>query len=337
MLQATGSHKLMAPWTEGMGAIFMLHEVNPTPSRAFDPNGILRITPEFLEQVILMVRDGGLDIVTLDEAHRRLIRGDQSRRFVCFTLDDGYRDNKEFAYPIFKKHNVPFTIYVPAKYPSGEGVLWWRALQDIIAKEDVIDAVVKDIPRCFPTSDLKGKWDCFNEIYWWLRDEHPSRQIGFIRSLADAYRFDLEGQCRDLIMTWDEIRFLQNDPLVTIGAHTVAHETLSKLSDEALLADTQESLSSLEGELGFRPTHMSYPYGDETSAGPREFQLMRELGLKTAVTTRKGLIYADHKDHLTALPRVSLNGNYQCEEFVSLYLSGAVFALWNGFRKVNVS
>ena len=42
------------------------------------------------------------------------------RKFVCFTFDDGYRDNLEHAYPILKRHGVPFALYMfrPA-FPTG--------------------------------------------------------------------------------------------------------------------------------------------------------------------------------------------------------------------------
>jgi len=42
-------------------------------------------------------------------------------------------------------------------------------------------------------------------------------------------------------------------------------------------------------------------------------------------------------EHLTALPRVSLNGNYQDQRFLPVLTSGAATALWNGFRRVDAA
>lgn len=92
------------------------------------------------------------------------------------------------------------------------------------------------------------------------------------------------------------------------------------------------SAGRIEQVLGQRPAHFSFPYGDEGSAGPRDFALAREAGFKTAVTTRKGMLFPAHRRHLTALPRVSLNGEYQSLTYTALYLSGAPFALWNQRR-----
>ena len=96
------------------------------------------MTPDFLEQVIAQVRASGFEIVSLDEAQFRMIEGDHGKPFVCFTFDDGYRDNLEYAYPIFKRHNLPFAIYVPTDYADGDGDLWWLALEKVIVKVDAL-------------------------------------------------------------------------------------------------------------------------------------------------------------------------------------------------------
>jgi len=87
------------------------------------------------------------------------------------------------------------------------------------------------------------------------------------------------------------------------------------------------SADRIEQELGQRPAYFAFPYGDPGSAGPRDFALAARAGFKTAVTTRKGMLVPDHRDHLTALPRVSLNGDYQSLTYTAVHLSGAPFAL----------
>ena len=71
--------------------------------------------------------------------------------------------------------------------------------------------------------------------------------------------------------------------------------------------------------------------------GPREFRIATELGFKTAVTTRPGVIFRRHAEHLTALPRISLNGDFQRPRYAKVLISGAATGLWNGFRPVNVT
>jgi peptidoglycan/xylan/chitin deacetylase (PgdA/CDA1 family) len=97
------------------------------------------------------------------------------------------------------------------------------------------------------------------------------------------------------------------------------------------------SRSVIEAALSVKPQHLSYPIGDRSSAGPREFAIAAELGFKTAVTTRPGVLFADHSRCLTALPRISLNGQYQRLRYVRVLLSGSATAMWNGFRRLDAA
>ena len=227
-LYHTGAHRLLAPYTQGSGVIFTLHHVRPESGKAFAPNRILEVTPEFLEAVLDQVEAEGLDVVDLDEAARRL-KEDDPRRFACFTFDDGYRDNRDNAYPIFKRRGLPLTIYVPTDYPSGKGELWWIALEEIVARADEIELCRNGDLWRLPSRTVAEKWRTYDQVYWWLRalDEAAQRQI--VRTLAERYEIDMAALCRGLIMDWDEVRALAADPLVTIGAHTKGHYAVAKL------------------------------------------------------------------------------------------------------------
>src|SRR5215510_404789 len=328
-LHYSGADAMIAPLTRGIGAIFMLHHVRPEKPSSFEPNRALMVTPDFLEQVITQVTQSGFEVVSLDEAHFRLIEGDYGRPFVCFTFDDGYRDNLEYAYPIFKRHNLPFAIYVPTEYADGYGDLWWLALEKVIVRVEALSVKLGGVQRRLRCDTPTAKDAAFQAIYRWLRSIDEADARAFVRELCDSVGVMREDLCVDLIMNWEDIRQLAADPLVTIGAHTRRHYALAKLTLAEAQAEIEKSVRRIEQETGKLCRHFSYPYGDATSAGPREFALVKELGLRTGVTTRRGLIHPRHAAELTALPRVSLNGDYQKRRYVKVLLSGAPFALFN--------
>ena len=338
-LYFSGAYWALRPLTGGVGAILMLHHVRPPRYGRFQPNHLLEVTPRFFERVIRWLRRSKVDLVSLDEMHRRLTTGDfPHRRFVCITFDDGYRDNLEFAYPVLKKYEVPFAIYVATSFADRIGELWWLALEAVIAQNEMIGVRLDGRDRCFECRSVKDKREVFDCIYAWLRQlptEEELRQV--VRELCARHRIDIASFCADLCMGWDELATLAADPLVTIGAHTVNHPILTKLDDKAARAELASSRDVIAAALGSRPAHLAYPVGDRSAAGPREFHLAHELGFKTAVTTRPGVIFRDHGGHLTALPRISLNGNFQRSRYTKVLLSGAATGLWNGFRPINVT
>ena len=138
-------------------------------------------------------------------------------------------------------------------------------------------------------------------------------------------------------MGWPEIAQVAASPLATIGAHTVNHVMLRKWPKDQAVEEMKRSRQVIEASLGKPCEHFAFPVGDSSSASAREFQIAADLGFKTAVTTRPGVLFPEHGEHLTALPRVSLNGNFQSLRFIDVFLSGAPFAFWNGFRRVDAA
>ena len=104
-LYFSGAHQMLRPFVGGVGAILTLHHVRPPRPDRFQPNRLLEVTPRIPRRgACASCARSELDIVSLDEMHRRLIEGDFRRRFVCITIDDGYRDTLEWAYPILQAH-----------------------------------------------------------------------------------------------------------------------------------------------------------------------------------------------------------------------------------------
>ena len=168
-LYFSGAHAALKPFVGGVGVILTLHHVRPPRPGRFQPNRILEITPRFLTRVVKLLRRSGLDLVSLDEMHRRLTEGDFSRRFVCLTFDDGYRDTLTSAYPILKAAGVPFAVYVATSFPDRLGEFWWLALEAVIAKNDQIGLVIDGENRSFACASVAEKRALFDELYWWLR------------------------------------------------------------------------------------------------------------------------------------------------------------------------
>src|SRR5260221_4133598 len=168
-LYFSGAHYLLRPIFAGVGGIFMLHHVRPRRDHEFQPNHHLEVEPEFLRAMLAHLRSLDIDIVTMDEVHQRLIERNFSRRFACFTLDDGYRDNRDFALPVMREFDAPLTVYVASDFAEGTGRLWWVALEKLIARVSAIEAPVGGVATRFDTSTPAAKQVAFDRLHDWLR------------------------------------------------------------------------------------------------------------------------------------------------------------------------
>jgi peptidoglycan/xylan/chitin deacetylase (PgdA/CDA1 family) len=337
-LYFSGAHYLLRPIFAGVGGIFMLHHVRPRREAEFQPNHHLEVEPDFLRAVLAHLRAIDVDIVTMDEAHARLSEGNFARRFACFTLDDGYRDNRDFALPVMREFDAPMTVYVASDFAEGTGKLWWVALEKVLAKANSVEAPIGGMVTRFDTSSPAMKQHAFERLHDWLRSlpgEHDMQRE--ISALCTQHDVDEAAIARDLCMSWDELKQFADDPLVTIGAHTITHCNLAKQTDATATFEIATSRMRIEAALQRQVLHLAYPYGDKIAAGPREFAIAKAAGFKTAVTTRPGMLFPESAAHITALQRVSLNGNFQEERIIPVLTSGAATAVWIGFRRIDAA
>jgi len=334
-IAATGADRWGRGLAQGAGVILTLHHVRPQGAGGFHPNGLLEITPDFLDRALGVIRTEGYDIVSLDEALARLSAPRKGRFFVALTFDDGYRDNVEQAWPVLAKHGAPWTLFVTTGFADRTARLWWLELEEAVAALPQLNVTLPDGPFTAKTGSDAEKQRAFDGLYGRLRRQPEAILLSAIADLAKQAGTDstvlVEREC----LPWETLRALAGAPGVTIGAHTLTHPMLAKHDEAFARSEIVESKARLEKELGVSIRHFAYPVGDPTSAGPRDFALAKAAGFASAVTTRPGHLFAEHADHPHALPRVSLNGLHQSEAALRALLSGLPFWLWNRGRRVN--
>ena len=295
----------LLPWPgDAKGFVVTLHHVRPTaPGSGFRPNAHLEVTPAFLGAFLEHFSARGWSFVSLEE----LLAG-EGRHRIAVTLDDGYRDNAVYALPVFRRHRAPFTIFVSPGLTEATTELWWEALERMIGENAELR-----LEGAGPSQHAAGtpaeKQRLFMAWLGWLTtavDETRQREV--VRELAAKYGVDLRQLARAQVMDWDEIRTLRKEPLARIGAHTMTHPALARLSADAALAEMRASADRIEAETGERPKTIAFPYGYPAAAGPREARLAAEAGFAASFTTQPGYVRAGESH---GLPRVSLNGLYQ--------------------------
>ncbi|HYC25824.1 MAG TPA: polysaccharide deacetylase family protein [Roseiarcus sp.] len=334
--RASGLHRLAGAAIRGEGVLLTLHHVRPwLATTGFQPNRLLEITPDFLVELLDCVRRLGFDLVTIDEALRRLAEG--GRPFAVLTFDDGYRDLAEHALPILERHEAPFVAYVTTGFADRSARLWWREFEESLRNLDGVHIARQGLAIDLRTATDGQKTAAFDQIYWALRAGAEERLLAVVSELAAEARVDAAGLVGALCMDWSEIAALSRHPLATIGAHSLSHRMLAKWPLAVARDEMARSRDEIEARIGKRVRHFAFPVGDPASAGRREFDLARELGFASAVTTRPGMLFSEHAGHPTALPRVSVNGLWQDIRAIEVLLSGAAFAVWNRGRRLNVA
>lgn len=131
-----------------MGEIWMLHRVVEQRSEKPEQRE-LEVTPEWLEQKILEYKQKGYTFISIDDLSSLITKHSSlsTKRFICVTFDDGYRDNYTLAYPLLKRLGVPFTVYVTTGFIDNRLPMWWYPEQRLGLSTDELKALDAD-PLC---------------------------------------------------------------------------------------------------------------------------------------------------------------------------------------------
>lgn len=329
-LAALRADRWLSPLSRGRGIILTLHHVRPWQERAFAPNRGLEVTPDFLELSLDILQEEGFAIVPIDAVPDLLTDSALKRPFAVITVDDGYQDVLDHAWPILRRCGIPWTLFVSPAMAEGKPRLWWIDLEEAIRRLDRIDLDLPDGALSLPAETLRQKESAFLAAVGRLRASSRTAQLAAVRRLAEQAGFAPDELARSLCAGWAALRSLGRDPLVTIGAHTLTHPVLSRRGDRAAWREIAFCRQALQERLGHPIRHLAYPHGDASAVGPREFEAAARAGYVTAVTTRPDHLRGRHVNALHRLPRISLNGFHQSGGALRVLLSGAPFWLTKG-------
>jgi peptidoglycan/xylan/chitin deacetylase (PgdA/CDA1 family) len=314
----------------GRGIIFTLHHVRPQRKIDYEPNAVLSITPRFLEMAIDAATECGLVPVPLSDLPRLLSETADTRRFVCFTLDDGYRDNVEFAAPIFRKYRVPYTIFVTSGFVHRTQTMWWETAEVLTREVPSFKLDLGSRTETLRCETRRQKFEAFHRLTTIVHTFNEDDAVASIDLAARANGIDPVSIVDHLILDSKELRELSKDPLAQIGAHTVSHVNLRRVSTERLRFELLSSAGAIEECTGQYPEALAYPYGWFPAVSDRETQMARELGFSVAVTTWPGMLSTRSLETPTRLNRVSLNGYYQKKRYVKALITGIPFrVMWH--------
>lgn len=129
-----------------MGEVWMLHRVVELRSTKTEQR-VLEVTPEWLEQKILEYQRKGYSFISIDNIFNFHFSFFNSHRWVCITLDDGYRDNLTVALPLFRKLHIPFCVYVTTGFIDNQQSMWWYPNQSLALDTNELRTLAAD-PLC---------------------------------------------------------------------------------------------------------------------------------------------------------------------------------------------
>ena len=226
------------------------------------------------------------NVLPLDVAVAHLKAGTLPARAACITFDDGYADNFHIALPILQRHGLTATFFISTGFLDG-GRMWNDTIIETVRTlaGATLDGVSAGLGR-YRLDSITQSQQVIGEIISKVKYLEIAERIKITETLAHAAPAALP---QNLMMTSAEVKSLFQAGM-QIGAHTVSHPILARLSDEEAKREIQNSKVFLEELLGERVGLFAYPNGKPgEDYSPQTVDVVRLLDFDAAVSTAWGV------------------------------------------------
>lgn len=230
------------------------------------------------------VRDW-FNVLPLAQAIERLGSGTIPARALAITFDDGYADNEELAAPILKRLGLTATFFVATGFLRGT-CMWNDQVIEAIrgCEAELIDLSALGM-ACHSLATLDARRDTIGALLTGIKHLEPARRQAVTDQIVAAAG---ARPSLGLMMRPEQVRSLRALGM-SVGAHTVTHPILTRLSPLAALAEMRDSKDELERILGEPVELFAYPNGVPAQDYAQEHAAMaRECGFAAAVSTAWG-------------------------------------------------
>jgi len=250
-------------------------KINKVINKATEGKIILSVffhnpSKELFESIVKWFLDHDFKFISADQLYEI---GTGKKTFpskaVIFTVDDGWKENKENLVAVANKYDIPVSIFINTD----------------------------------PIENGKGYWVSY--LKYSQEKLGTPHSVGSIKKLPDSHRKDIISQLVSSIelpreaMTIEELRAIKNEN-ISLGAHTLSHPFLVNCTKEDSKIEISGSKEKLENWLGTKVDTFAYPFG---SFGEREIEYVKSAGFKMAFSTVADYITQENIGALYKLPR----------------------------------
>lgn len=288
--------------------ILMYHRVLPLdePRAKAEEPGML-VSRSTFDMHLKVLTAGNISIVRLTDWIDAKLAGKLLPKFsVAITFDDGWLDNYQYAFPLLQQYKAPATMFAVSDFLGKPSPFWPNHVLDLLAPNtDWDDSKIQDIANLIGIKQLAELNNrCFCK-------EAKAETIRYLKKYDDSIIWSaLEHQSKGAqnqkraIVSKDELKELSTSGLVDIGSHTSTHKRLNaELDDDTLFDEIVGSKIKLEEIIGKSIDLFCFPNGDYSE---RALELVKRH-YKSAVTTKKGVVYARDITDLHKLTRIGVH------------------------------
>ncbi|MGC2238029.1 MAG: polysaccharide deacetylase family protein [Pyrinomonadaceae bacterium] len=226
----------------------------------------------------------------------------------AITIDDGYADAFEIAFPLLKKFKMPATVYAVTDFLDEKCWLWTDLMRYILLETKSETVKIEFGGEDKIESNLSGetqRLETASRINSRLKKLPNERKEAKIKEIAEALNVEIPSlPAKEFApVSWQQAREMDAEN-VKIESHTATHPILTNISPDDLDFELKTSRKRLEEMLNREVRNFCYPNG---SFNEHVQKSVEKAGYKSATTTDYG--FNDRQANCFLLKRIDAQSN----------------------------
>lgn len=226
-------------------------------------------------------------VLPVEELVDRMRAGSLPRNAAAITFDDGYRDTLTHAAPILAGYGLPATVFLATGFIGTTEVPWYDRLATAL-KLSPRSRVIAPPGEELALESVEDRLRALARTRTHLKTLPEEQFRRAFPLLLDSLGSADQQSAKNAMLSWDDVHALRGLGF-RIGAHTVTHPILSRVTAERARAEVLGSREMIQGACGAAPRAFAYPNGQPADYTSAVVDLVRGAGFSCAVTTRFGL------------------------------------------------
>ncbi len=232
---------------------------------------------KLFESIVKWFLKNGFHFISVDELYDILHNGKKiPSSAVVFTVDDGWKENKDNIVAVAEEYKIPVTIFITTDPVENGGGYWVSYVFQ--AKQNNLNYPTLSALKMLPNDE---RLTITNEI---------------------KTKFTLPREALSI----DELKQISKSKYITLGSHTISHPFLTSCSEDQSRKEITESKLILEKWLHKDVNSFAYPFGNYND---KEIELLKKANYNLSFSTKSEYLTKECANILYSLPRFEVADN----------------------------
>lgn len=234
--------------------IIMYHRVS-------ENGGVDSVSADSFRKQIRIIKNH-FNPLTFSQLMKASQEGKVPNNAVVVTIDDGYKDFSEYAWPILMQEDVAATLFITTGFVNRELWLWPDKIKYVLNHSNKRSLYVPFYGELEISENKDEVWHKLANFCLTLENEKKNTLIDWLFDELGVNKPTFPPKFYEAL-SWDQIRVMVSQGL-DIGSHSHSHPILTKLDDTELDFEINKSKQLIFDNLGFEANSFCYPNGTKS-------------------------------------------------------------------------